>query len=37
MMQDQLLARNQPNGPVEIVWNHVVDEVLGDESGVTGL
>ncbi len=37
MMQDQLFARNQPNGPVEIVWNHVVDEVLGDESGVTGL
>ncbi|MCZ6517009.1 MAG: thioredoxin-disulfide reductase [Gammaproteobacteria bacterium] len=37
MMQDQLFARNQPNGPVEIVWNHVVEEVLGDESGVTGL
>ena len=37
MMQDQLFARNQPSGPVEIVWNHVVDEVLGDESGVTGL
>ncbi len=37
MMQDQLFARNQPSGPVEIVWNHVVEEVLGDESGVTGL
>ena len=37
MMQDQLFARNQPNGPVEIVWSHVVEEVLGDESGVTGL
>ena len=37
MMQDQLFARNEPNGPVEIVWDHVVDEVLGDESGVTGL
>ena len=37
MMQDQLFARNQPNGPVEIVWDHVVEEVLGDESGVTGL
>ncbi len=37
MMQDQLFARNQPSGPVEIVWDHVVDEVLGDESGVTGL
>ncbi len=37
MMQDQLFARNQPDGPVEIVWDHVVNEVLGDESGVTGL
>jgi thioredoxin reductase (NADPH) len=37
MMQDQLFARNEPDGPVEIVWDHVVDEVLGDESGVTGL
>ncbi len=37
MMQDQLFARNEPDGPVEIIWDHVVDEVLGDESGVTGL
>ncbi|MEE8235464.1 MAG: thioredoxin-disulfide reductase [Gammaproteobacteria bacterium] len=37
MMQDQLFARNEPNGPVKIIWDHVVDEVLGNESGVTGL
>ncbi len=37
MMQDQLLAKTGPNGPVEIIWDHIVEEVLGDESGVTGL
>jgi len=36
MMQEQLLAK-QTNGNVEIVWNHVLDEVLGDDSGVTGI
>ncbi|WP_027349483.1 thioredoxin-disulfide reductase [Halotalea alkalilenta] len=25
------------NGNVEIIWNHQVDEVLGDASGVTGV
>src|SRR5699024_6228488 len=24
-------------GNIEILWNHVVDEVLGDDQGVTGL
>lgn len=37
MMQEQLLAKTGPNGPVEIIWDHIVEEVLGDESGVTGL
>ncbi|MFQ5635912.1 MAG: thioredoxin-disulfide reductase [Gammaproteobacteria bacterium] len=36
MMQDQLLARTR-GGNVEILWNHVLDEVLGDDSGVTGI
>ena len=36
MMQDQLLAKTR-GGNVEVAWNHVVDEVLGDDSGVTGL
>lgn len=25
------------NGNVEIIWDHVTDQVLGDDSGVTGL
>jgi len=41
MLQGQLLAKtdtgNGDNGNVEIIWNHVLDEVLGDESGVTGI
>ncbi|HHQ14717.1 MAG TPA: thioredoxin-disulfide reductase [Chromatiales bacterium] len=37
MMQDQLFAKTRGDGNVEIIWNHVVDEVLGDEQGVTGL
>jgi len=36
MMQDQLLARTS-DGTVEILWNHVLDEVLGDDTGVTGI
>ena len=37
MMQEQLMARASDNGNVKILWNHVVDEVLGDDNGVTGL
>jgi thioredoxin reductase (NADPH) len=33
IMQKKLLAREN----VRIEWNHVVDEVLGDDSGVTGM
>ncbi|MEJ2768851.1 thioredoxin-disulfide reductase [Mycetohabitans sp. B46] len=33
---DRLLAKEQ-EGNVQIKWNHVLDEVLGDDSGVTGL
>jgi thioredoxin reductase (NADPH) len=36
ILQDRLLER-QRAGAVEIVWNHTVEEVLGDDSGVTGL
>jgi len=34
---DRLLAKTGPAGNVRIVWNHVVDEVLGDDKGVTGV
>ncbi len=36
IMQDKLFAKVQA-GKIEPVWHHVVDEVLGDDSGVTGL
>jgi len=36
ILQDRLFERAK-NGNVHILWDHVVDEVLGDESGVNGL
>ena len=36
ILQNKLFAKQQ-SGKVEIVWNHYVDEVLGDSSGVTGV
>ena len=36
IMQDKLFAREK-EGKIRIVWNHTLDEVLGDDSGVTGL
>jgi len=36
ILQDQLFERVR-EGKIAIEWNHVVDEVLGDDSGVTGL
>jgi len=36
IMQDKLQAKIQA-GKIEPVWHHVVDEVLGNDAGVTGL
>ncbi|ODS62251.1 MULTISPECIES: thioredoxin-disulfide reductase [unclassified Arenimonas] len=36
IMQDKLFAKAQA-GKVELVWDHTVDAVLGDETGVTGM
>jgi thioredoxin reductase (NADPH) len=36
ILQDKLFAKAQA-GKVELVWDHTVDEVLGDDSGVTGM
>ena len=36
ILQDKLFAKQQA-GKVEVVWNHAVDEVLGDDKGVTGV
>ena len=36
ILQDRLF-REVESGKVSIVWNHAVDEVLGDEQGVNGV
>ncbi|MCG5500953.1 thioredoxin-disulfide reductase [Ectothiorhodospira lacustris] len=36
IMQDQLFEKER-QGKVSIEWNHVLDEVLGDNMGVTGM
>src|SRR6185312_2822687 len=36
IMQDKLFEKEK-EGKAKIVWNHVLDEVLGDASGVTGV
>jgi thioredoxin reductase (NADPH) len=36
ILQDKLFAREK-EGKITILWNHQLDEVLGDNSGVTGL
>lgn len=36
ILQSQLFQKAQ-SGNVDILWDHVVDEILGDTSGVTGL
>jgi thioredoxin reductase (NADPH) len=36
ILQDKLFEKERA-GKIRIVWNHAVDEVLGDDSGVTGV
>jgi thioredoxin reductase (NADPH) len=36
VLQDRLFARER-EGRVRILWDHTLDEVLGDDSGVTGI
>ena len=36
ILQDKLFERAE-SGNVKLVWNHQLDEVLGDASGVTGI
>lgn len=33
----QKLIEKAKSGNVDIIWNHVLEEVLGDDSGVTGI
>ena len=38
ILQDQVMAKTEANGGnIVIEWNHVLDEVLGDDNGVTGM
>lgn len=36
ILQDKLFAKAQ-TGKIELIWDHSVDEILGDETGVTGM
>lgn len=36
ILQDQILEKAN-NGNITIEWNHTLDEVLGDQTGVTGM
>ncbi|MFK8018720.1 MAG: thioredoxin-disulfide reductase [Pseudomonadales bacterium] len=36
ILQDRLFEKEK-NGNVRIEWNHVLEEVLGDDTGVTGM
>jgi len=36
ILQDHLFEKEK-EGKIEILWDHVVDEVLGDDAGVAGL
>jgi thioredoxin reductase (NADPH) len=37
MLQDKLTARTGGAGNIDIAWNQTVEEVLGNEQGVTGV
>jgi thioredoxin reductase (NADPH) len=36
ILVDRLLAKTRNGGNVKVLWDHTLDEVLGDASGVTG-
>ncbi len=37
ILVDRLLARTKDGGNMSVVWNHTLEEVFGDTSGVTGV
>jgi len=37
IMQERLFEKAGEGGNVEILWNHTLEEVLGDDSGVNGM
>ncbi len=34
---DELMAKTGPDGNITVLWDHILEEVLGDNSGVTGM
>ena len=36
ILVDRLMAKTRGEGNMRVLWNHTLDEVLGDASGVTG-
>ncbi len=36
ILQDKLMEKAE-NGNITLIWNHTLDEVLGDKTGVTGM
>ena len=36
ILVDKLMAKTQDDGNIRIRWNHTLEEVLGDRTGVTG-
>ncbi len=37
ILVDRLMAKTSANGNMRVLWNHTLDEVQGDASGVTGV
>src|SRR5712671_7696216 len=37
ILVDRLKAKTRSGGNARILWNHVIDDIVGDESGVTGV
>jgi thioredoxin reductase (NADPH) len=37
ILSDRLIDKTRRGGNVRIEWNHVLDEILGDETGVNGI
>lgn len=37
MLTDHLMEKKEATGKIDLAWNSVIDEILGDDTGVTGV
>jgi thioredoxin reductase (NADPH) len=37
ILADKLMSKTKDGGNISVIWNHTVDEVVGDRTGVTGV